>query len=377
MLGAHARAVLAPLFAASAKHGLRVNGVAPAFTRSMPRSGPAASIANSEHARDFPTSCRSSTDFSTSAAEAKFCLPELVSNSDAAVSASAPRLIVQQQSSRCLHLCVLQSCPQSHRDGCVRVCGQGRGHVKHTARPPCFPAALHTLLPHLLHPSPLSPPFCMQTLRALDTSTRGYRTLPTHRSAAGAAAASGPALLPRARSLAGLWSIGPLGASMRLMSTDVAAGAPSASTSGTAAQPLHASSGFDATEPACAWQPPSVVLVKVGDGGKWSTIKLEKLQDMDRSLLLEALVDSKVFGPDLKDVKISGCTVDILKGELPVGVDEPTAADEAPDKVLELKGAKKVSAVAESAGTGDQLCIRVRLPGAAPAAKMGELPATR
>jgi len=215
----------------------------------------------------------------------------------------------------------------------------------------------------------------MQTLRALDTSTRGYRTLPTHRSAAGAAAACGPALRSRARSLAGLWSIGPLGASMRLMSTDAAAGAPSASASGTAAQLLHASSGSDATEPASAWQPPSVVLVKVGDGGKYLPFAVDGLMDKNVSTLLEALVDSKVFGPDLKDVKISGCTVDILKGALPVGVDEPTAADEAPDKVLELKGAKKVSAVAESAGTGDQLCIRVRLPGAAPAAKMGEFSA--
>jgi len=146
------------------------------------------------------------------------------------------------------------------------------------------------------------------------------------------------------------------------MSTDAAAGAPSASASGTAAQLPHASSGPDATEPASAWQPPSVVLVKVGDGGKWSTIKLEKLQGMDRSLLLEALVDSKVFGHKLKDVDLSACTVVILKGALPVGQKVPSAADEVADKVVELEGADTVGAVAMTAETGDQLCIRVRLP---------------
>jgi hypothetical protein len=99
----------------------------------------------------------------------------------------------------------------------------------------------------------------------------------------------------------------------------------------------------------------------VGDGGKWSPFEPPPL-DSNRSKLLEALVDSKVFGHKLKDVDVSDCTVTILKGTLPAGVDEPTAADEAPDKVLELRGAKTLETVAKAAGTGDQLFIRVRLP---------------
>jgi hypothetical protein len=73
-------------------------------------------------------------------------------------------------------------------------------------------------------------------------------------------------------------------------------------------------------------------------------------------------VGSKVFGPDFEGIKISGCTVSILKGALPADQKLPTAADEAPNKALELEGADMLSAVAKSAGTGDPLCIRVRLP---------------
>jgi hypothetical protein len=103
----------------------------------------------------------------------------------------------------------------------------------------------------------------------------------------------------------------------------------------------------------------------VGYSGKYLdwTIQWKELKDFRAGGLLKKLKADDVFGGFFKGVDTLGaCTIAILKGALPAGQKLPTAADEAPDKVLELEGAETVGAVAESAGTGDQLCIRVHLP---------------
>ncbi len=117
---------------------------------------------------------------------------------------------------------------------------------------------------------------------------------------------------------------------------------------------------------------PFVPLVKVGDGGKWCAIKKKaELMDMVRADLLEALAGSKIFGPDLKDVRLGACTVHVIKGALPEGADEPTAAQETGDHVVELKGAKTIG---EVAGDGS-FFLRIYLPQpAAPAVTL--LPAS-
>lgn len=111
---------------------------------------------------------------------------------------------------------------------------------------------------------------------------------------------------------------------------------------------------------------PSAIFVKVGDKGRymdWATITWDQLKDLRVGGLLDALAISTVFGPDLKDVKISGCSVELCK--LPASAAEPSAADEADaSKFVELKGAKTVGSMAEST-TDEQLYIRVRLPGSA------------
>lgn len=123
---------------------------------------------------------------------------------------------------------------------------------------------------------------------------------------------------------------------------------------------------------------PAVVFVKVGDGGKyldwaaeWDTVK-----DLRAGGLLKALKADDMFGPDLKDVKLSGCSVSVFK--LPAGSKVPTVADEA--DASELEGADTVGSTADSKTVGitadaktagikagsitknDQICIRVRLP---------------
>jgi len=106
------------------------------------------------------------------------------------------------------------------------------------------------------------------------------------------------------------------------------------------------------------------VLVKVGDTGKYLPFDTD-VTTMNITTLLEALAASKVFGVKLKDVDLSACTVAIVKNAAldAARVDEPSTEHE---NVEELKLAKTVGSVAESAGRSDKpgapLFIRVRMP---------------
>jgi len=135
-----------------------------------------------------------------------------------------------------------------------------------------------------------------------------------------------------------------------------------------AAAAASSSSSSSSAGGASSWAP--VVLVKVGDG-KWRTFEPDDddddVLDMDASNLLEALMDSKLFGRKLVGVEVDDCAVHVFKVGLPDAKDEPTPAEEADDsKFVELKGIKKVRAAAkEGKCKGKRLFIRVRLPGGA------------
>lgn len=76
-----------------------------------------------------------------------------------------------------------------------------------------------------------------------------------------------------------------------------------------------------------------------------------------------------MFGPKLKEVDLSACSVDF--GKLPSGQDEPTAEDAS--KFVELKGAKTVGTAAGPIAKDEQVCIRVRLPAAGASAAIPPL----
>ena len=140
---------------------------------------------------------------------------------------------------------------------------------------------------------------------------------------------------------------------MRFASTAAAAGADASAAGGTNAPPA-----------AAAVIVPSVVLVKVGDGGIWSPFEHEKLLRMNRSSLLKALKADEVFALDFKDVKLSACTIAIIKNAaLPADAEEPSAEHEAGDSVVEMKLTKTVGDMANGVGaSGAPLFVRVGLP---------------
>ena len=115
---------------------------------------------------------------------------------------------------------------------------------------------------------------------------------------------------------------------------------------------------------------PSDILVKVGDGGMYRDwmVKWDELKNMRPGGLLEKLARSETFGPDLKDVKLGGCSVGVI------------GALSKPDVLIEAFKATEVGDLttvldATMAGkcTGERLFIHVRLPGAEPMGLYGEL----
>ncbi len=147
-----------------------------------------------------------------------------------------------------------------------------------------------------------------------------------------------------------------LGASTRFASTTAKASAPDGTN-----EPSSAVQGTAVV--------PSAVLFKVGSDihTTWRSFKHDKLLGMDASDLLEALADSKMFALALKDVKLSACSIAVVKNAvLPAGVTVPPVALEAGDAVVEMEGAQTVGDMAKEVGvSGAPLFIRVGLPTAA------------
>ena len=111
---------------------------------------------------------------------------------------------------------------------------------------------------------------------------------------------------------------------------------------------------------------PSTVLFKVGDAssGIWSSFSHERLMSMDRTRLLKALKADEMFTLDFKDVKLSACSISVVKNAaLPAGVTVPPAAFEAGDAVIEMEGSKTLGDMANAVGeNGAPLFVRVGLP---------------
>lgn len=162
--------------------------------------------------------------------------------------------------------------------------------------------------------------------------------------------------------------MGSLSPVRRMSTTRADASSAAAAVGGTTDTPSLSSTVSEARAP------PKSALVKVGDVGEWTSFQQEALMSMDRTGLLTALKQHDVFGHKLKTTDLSDCSIELLT--LPAGADEPSAADEARDKMKGLKGAKTLGAVAESiaSGDGEQLCIRVRLPTDASRHRFGESP---
>lgn len=104
-------------------------------------------------------------------------------------------------------------------------------------------------------------------------------------------------------------------------------------------------------------------LVNVGTAAEWIPFKHPALLEMDSYDLLKAMVADAVFKHTLEGVDLSACSCAVFK--LPDGAETPTAADEAPDKMAKLTGLKTMGEIARSIASGEQLCVRVRLPAAA------------
>lgn len=120
---------------------------------------------------------------------------------------------------------------------------------------------------------------------------------------------------------------------------------------------------------------PKVILVMVGDSGHYLDwrIKWETLKDMRAGSLLEELAVSKLFGDDLKGVKLGRCSAELFL--LPFRTGWP---DEAPDRERMLTADTSVeevvskalmgatstdaTAVGGASATETQLCIRVHVP---------------
>jgi hypothetical protein len=106
----------------------------------------------------------------------------------------------------------------------------------------------------------------------------------------------------------------------------------------------------------------------VGDSSEYCDweIDWDKLKHLQKGQLLAALAGSKLFRRKLLAVDLSDCSVAVLKGALPAGRTVPIAADEAAHKFAKLGGPLTLSDVTtDGACTGNQLFIRVHLPGAA------------
>ena len=85
---------------------------------------------------------------------------------------------------------------------------------------------------------------------------------------------------------------------------------------------------------------------------------------MNRPTLLEALADSKMFTLDFKDVKLSACSISVIKNAaLPAGVKLPPAALETGDAVVMMEGAETLGDMVDAVGkNGAPLFVRVGLP---------------
>lgn len=112
---------------------------------------------------------------------------------------------------------------------------------------------------------------------------------------------------------------------------------------------------------------PPAPLVKVGKEGRFLPFSADGLMGKNIPDLLEALATSRLFSRKLKDVDLSGCTVAVFKGKLAEGKKLP--ADDA--VFVELEGAETIDTVTKGITEGNQICIRVGLPGA-PAAISSE-----
>lgn len=108
------------------------------------------------------------------------------------------------------------------------------------------------------------------------------------------------------------------------------------------------------------------VFVKVGDGKyvDWP-ISWTVLKELRVGGVLEALASSKLFELDFKDVRVSGCSVAIVKNTaLPQGVEEPTPEHETGDNVVELKLLKTAGTIADDSCSDSPsaplfICVRV------------------
>ena len=106
--------------------------------------------------------------------------------------------------------------------------------------------------------------------------------------------------------------------------------------------------------------PTPAVLVKVGEAGLYSLIKVPKVMGMDRGSLLEALASHKGFAATLSGVALHECVVRVCTG----ASDEGPSATEAA-AASELEGTETLRTLASSVAPtppGSNLFVRVALP---------------
>ena len=132
----------------------------------------------------------------------------------------------------------------------------------------------------------------------------------------------------------------PLARWMAMHSHDGVAGAPSAVPEARAPQPA--------------------VLVKAGDAGHYSLVKLPDMMGMDRMALLEALAGTKGFSPKLAGVALHDCAVRVC-----ASASNKAPSDQEVVAARELEGAETLGDLA--AGMAGNQFIHVQLPALAAA----------
>lgn len=108
---------------------------------------------------------------------------------------------------------------------------------------------------------------------------------------------------------------------------------------------------------------PTGIFVKVGNDGTYLdwTVKWDKLKSMRAGGLLVALAGSRFFGPELKDVKLSGCSVGVVSAPA-----EPDVLTEATRVSIVGNSMTVLDATTAGKCTGKHLFIHVHLPGTEP-----------
>ena len=106
--------------------------------------------------------------------------------------------------------------------------------------------------------------------------------------------------------------------------------------------------------------PTPAVLVKVGEAGLYSLIKVPKVMGMDRMSLLEALASHKGFAATLSGVALHECVVRVCAS---ASTKAPSTAEAA--AASELEGTETLCTLASSVAPtplGSNLFVRVTLP---------------